>query len=44
MKDFDPVKNYLLVTLNKASAYTFDKVHYTRSQLDAFENVNLIAL
>ena len=44
MKDFDPVKNYLLVTLNKASAYTFDKVHYTRPQLDAFENVNLIAL
>ena len=44
MKDLDPVKNYLIVTLNKADAYTFDKVRYTRSQLDAFEDVNLIAL
>ena len=44
MKNLDPVKNYLIVTLNKADAYTFDKVRYTRSQLDAFEEVNLIAL
>ena len=26
MKDFDPVKNYLLVTLNKASAYVFESI------------------
>ena len=44
MKNLDPVKNYLIVTLNKADAYTFDKLRYTRSQLDAFEEVNLIAL
>ena len=44
MKNIDPIKSSLMITLNQASAYTFKKITYTRDQLNAFEEVNLIAL
>ena len=44
MKDFDPIKAHHINTIGTAKAYTFKRTHYSREQLDGFEQVNLITL
>lgn len=36
------IRNHKIVVLGKAVAHTFQKKHYSRSELDGFEQINLI--